>query len=532
MRSLFPRKSRPSETSNRIQGLRDWEAAALLFSIGWSVMVVQLLSSRLIAPFFGVSLYSWTSVIGATLIGMVVGAIAGGRLAEKESSRLFLGRALFIVACGVIMINQLAPAFGGLLNGLSLPLWAKTFFFSFFTFVPAAILLSSLTPQLIKLATPIEGTMGRRLGGWWAMSGLGNVVGVSLTNPWLVPWVGTAHLILVVSVLFIGWSFWLTRPDWPTSSRTLAIAIGCLLLGNALIGSFCQEETRYYCVRVTEKKTVEGLPSFVLRLDHLVHSTVTPQRPARLGYSYESVYANLVATRFSSEKPFSALFIGGGGYVFPRYLAAFYPHATSTVAEIDPGVTRINHAELGLAYDPRIETVNEDARRFLLQTPSSTQYDLVFGDAFNDFGVPVHLTTLEFHRLLKQHLRSDGVYALNLIDDPRYGQFLASMIRTLNQVWKYVEVAPQQTVLKEGDRNTIVLLASDEPIVRENWTHVESPARQDRFAQKQEAEWNRELSILSATSVRAFLGRIQAPVLTDALAPVDRYLAPVFRDAQ
>ena len=57
-----------------------------------------------------------------------------------------------------------------------------------------------------------------------------------------------------------------------------------------------------------------------------------------------------------------------------------------------------------------------DARQFVELHQDKKQYDLIFGDAFNDFSVPWHLTTREFNEKLKKMLTPDGVYMINIID--------------------------------------------------------------------------------------------------------------------
>ena len=57
------------------------------------------------------------------------------------------------------------------------------------------------------------------------------------------------------------------------------------------------------------------------------------------------------------------------------------------------------------------------------------RYNLVFGDAFNDFSIPYHLTTHEFIELLRSHMTDDGIYILNVIDGKPYNFVIAFMRR-------------------------------------------------------------------------------------------------------
>ena len=110
------------------------------------------------------------------------------------------------------------------------------------------------------------------------------------------------------------------------------------------------------------------------------------------------------------------LFLGGGAYCFQRHMKFAYPGTSVDVAEIDPAVTRANLRATGLSDADGIETHWGDARQFVELNQDTKKYDLIFGDAFNDFSVPWHLTTREFNEKLKKMLTPDGVYMINIID--------------------------------------------------------------------------------------------------------------------
>jgi len=55
------------------------------------LLVLELVAARLIAPTLGVSLYTWTSVIGVVLGGVSLGNYLGGRLADRWPNRAALG---------------------------------------------------------------------------------------------------------------------------------------------------------------------------------------------------------------------------------------------------------------------------------------------------------------------------------------------------------------------------------------------------------------------------------------------------------
>lgn len=132
---------------------------------------------------------------------------------------------------------------------------------------------------------------------------------------------------------------------------------------------------------------------------------------------------------YRKSRSVSTFFIGGGGFVFPRWIEIRYPESSHIdVAELDPAVKKAVQTAMGLAPDSEtlIRTLIGDARNVtddLLREQKRSpvdrmlKYDFVYGDAFNDLGVPWHLTTLEYTQKVAQLLDSEhGVYLVNVID--------------------------------------------------------------------------------------------------------------------
>src|SRR5579872_5168859 len=148
-------------------------------------------------------------------------------------------------------------------------------------------------------------------------------------------------------------------------------------------------------------------------------------------------YVEAVHELYYSSRHTSTLFIGGGGYIFPRWIEANFPNEPLIdVAEIDPAVKTAAERQLGLAaeYGPPalgktyVRTHVGDARKFVAgqlranarraaEGQAPVTYDFIYGDAFNDLSVPWHLTTLEFSSNVARLLTpGEGVYLVNLID--------------------------------------------------------------------------------------------------------------------
>jgi spermidine synthase len=305
--------------------------------------------------------------------------------------------------------------------------------------------------------------------------------------------------------------------------RVLLLAAVAVIAAGSILAFYqgwlrgpCLRETNYFCIKVREAER-DGEPVRILTLDRLVHSYTSLDNPTKLVYGYEQMYAE--ATRYQAERvdQLRALFIGGGGYTFPRYIEAVYPGSDIDVIEIDPGVTETAYQWLGLSRDTTVVTTNQDARLFMQQPPRQ-QYNLIMGDAFNDFSVPYHLTTREFNERVRAWLAPGGLYLVNIVDGGQAG-FLRAFAHTLRQSFPYVYLAPTSAEWRESPRMTFVLIASDTPL--------EAAALASITAEDGEARLAGQL--FSEAELNAFLAEGEVVLLTDQYAPVDQLLTPVFR---
>ena len=197
-------------------------------------------------------------------------------------------------------------------------------------------------------------------------------------------------------------------------------------------------------------------------------------------------------------EPLDAVFVGGGGFTLPRYLAATRPGSRSRVLEVDQQLVDLARAELGLRTGPDLRVEVGDARVTLRGEPGGSA-DLVVGDAFGGRSVPWHLATREFAADIRRVLRPDGIYLLNVID---FGDLdlVRAEAATLLDVFADVRL-----VARPGPAGgNLVLIASARPLP----AAVGSEARGART--------------LDRAAVRRFAG--DAAVLTDDDAPADQLL--------
>ncbi len=501
---------------------RLWAPTLIVFISSACIMVLELVAGRMVAPYVGVSLYTWTSIIGVILAGISLGNYLGGKLADRWASTRLLSL-LFLLAgltsIGVLLVDRL----GGILPD-SWPMVVRIIALVAAVFFIPAVILGTVSPVVTKLAVRDLASTGSTVGRISAAGTVGSIVGTFATGFVLIAWFGTHAIVWGVAVILLLMALGFFVAGTATRSRVVAAVLGLALIGGATAvataegwtKSRCSLETNYFCINVREDER-EGAPVRILILDRLVHSYSDLNDPTKLVYGYEKVYAE--ATEYQSVKhdDMSALFIGGGGYTFPRYMEAVYPGSALDVIEIDPGVTETAYQLLGLSRDTQIRSFNEDARMYLEREPDR-QYRLIMGDAFNDYSVPYHLTTREFNERVKAWLADDGLYMVNLIDGPRR-DFLRAYVHTLKESFDHVYVVPAFGSWRESPRVTFVLLASQQPLDLEQFKQIDAGDGDHAITRL----------ILPDAEVDKILGEGRLVTLTDQYAPVDQMLAPVAR---
>ena len=255
-----------------------------------------------------------------------------------------------------------------------------------------------------------------------------------------------------------------------------------------------------------------------MALDKLTHGFVDLKDPTWVGYDYELVAAAVWKRAPRAGQGQRAFFVGGGPYTFQRRLLTLDPKARLVTAEIDPAVTAMAMARMGLQRHASHQILHEDARLALPHAdagPGGT-FDVVFGDAFNDFSVPYHLTTREFAEDVRARLSPGGLYLVNVVDAWHSGRFLGAFHTTLAQVFGHTAIlslGPRS----DATRETFVLVASDTPLALDGL--------QDDLGRPLEIVRYGEADL---ADLRARSGDL---VLTDDFAPVEALLAPVARSA-
>ncbi len=518
-------------------------ACTTAFLASGCVMVVELLAGRLIAPFLGASLYTWTSVIGVVLGGLALGNYVGGRLADRFPTTRALAACLVAASASCILV--------ALLNHWSGE-WPALWLVSMpqriaahvtLTFGPAAAILGTIGPLVAKMALDAGQRVGRTVGSVYAWGSLGSIVGTFACGFFLIAALGAYTVLYAVAAVLAAMAVAYGLKSW--LPYVWCVALAAILYLAVTPGGWTQSvaeeaglrdeqgpgilfdrDSQYAHVRVTEASDRPGMR--VMLLDKLIHSQFNVKRPNELAYGYERVYAAITDVAVGSRDDINVLILGGGGFTHPRYLMRRRPGSHVRVVEIDPIVTQAAKEAFGLPENPPFEIIHLDARQVLVDLVNRKRagervpaFDLVFLDAVNDYNVPFHLTTVECQELVKEILSPDGVYVVDLIDIFSAGEFLAAMLRTLEQSFKYTTCFRADDAGGQFDpqsRNTFVIAASDRDL------------QLDKMAGSPLVEEVRRLR-LPDEMLADLRARTKPQVLIDDHAPVENLLAAVVQRA-
>lgn len=486
---------------------------ALQAAVSGVSLVVEIVAGRMLAPYVGMSLYSWTSIIAVVLAGFSAGHWWGGHIASRPARQALTMTGWILLAAalstaGALLVLRLIG--GPVLDALSHPVWSIVVLTGGVFFLPS-LFAGVPAPVLAQIAVTAQAEQsGRSLGAMFTAGAVGAIAGTLLAGFVFIPWLGTALTLAIVTVVYLGAAalvLWLARP---LSHPLVAIALAALAIALGVVSvtrlSSCTRESQYFCIRVLDVSAQQESPVRRLVLDHLAHGTSARDLPRAMFSGFTAMLDGIARQRMQPD-PFSAFFIGGGTYSVPR---AWADRNTGpiTVAEIDPEVTRIAVRDFWL--DPAGITILDEDARVALQRRPGTRYDVIVGDAFGDIAVPAHLITREFFELVRSRLSGNGIFLMNVVDFPERMQALGAITATLQSVFPSVEIWTLASLPTPGEQRVFVLVAAATPTEFASITAAAPDPT--RFA------------VMAQSFTDRLVARSSPAILTDDYAPIDRLL--------
>jgi spermidine synthase len=418
----------------------------LVFISGVSSMALEMCASRLLAPYFGTSLFVWANLIGLVLIYLSAGYFFGGRLADRYPSRRLLCTLTAVAALATGLIPFIShPVLEWSVSGLD-NANASVFYSSLLAvillFSVPVTLLGFVSPFAVRLTVNRLGSTGRSAGSLYALSTAGSILGTFLPVLVLIPTWGVRRTLLAVCVALLAASLWGLRPSW----RLIASLPGALLLVPLLLpqlaplgalkpqqGLIFEQESFYNYIQVVRED--DGTTELVLNEGHAIHSIYNPDRVLTGWYWDYFLAAPYFNAGLAAGQVHRVAIIGLAGGTVAREFTAAYGSVPIDGVEIDPAIVAAGRRYFGMT-EPNLQVHIADGRTYLRTTHAT--YDVVAIDAFQQPYIPFQLTTKEFFEEIRAHLSPNGVICLNTGHTRTDYRLVQAFVNTLSQVFPSV----------------------------------------------------------------------------------------------
>lgn len=402
---------------------------------GAAVLALEILGTRVLAPFYGAGLFLWSALITTTLAALSLGYHLGGRWADRQPSLSRLSLLVGVSGFWTLLIPWINSPILSITEafGLRFAVMAA----SLLLFSPPLLLLGMVSPYAIKLKTTSLDEVGRTTGNVFAVSTVSSVVSALATGFFLVPNIGVNRLTVGIgaSLLLASTVGFFTAKKKVSSIGVLAFTITCL--GASVAFEIREAGSRSSAVVVQspygEIRVLDTDDGRHLLIDGGIHSLAdTLNWQSQLEY-----VAVLEIPKYFYEKPGRMLLIGlGGASIVKSYRSDGW---VVDAVEIDPAIVQIAKSHFGLRSD-EAQVFTMDGRRFLHE--SDQTYDVILFDAFGSSSIPFHLITREAFRVAFTRLSAAGILAVNLEAIGWHDAIVHSVGATLKQEFKHVLALP------------------------------------------------------------------------------------------
>ncbi|MBP6884869.1 MAG: fused MFS/spermidine synthase [Candidatus Pacebacteria bacterium] len=425
------------------------------FLTGFVIIAMEISASRLLAPYFGTSIFIWSNIIAVVLLSLAIGYYFGGVLSERHTEYKYLLKIILLAGSIFFLVPWVSNWLGVLLQNASVGHATSllySFLFTFILFGLPLMLLAMVSPFLLKLYTIGDTHVGNAAGILSAWSTIGSLLGTFVPTLWLVPTFGTRitlHILAIILVLIgcFGLKKKYILPVVIISVVTFAFTSYPKIY--SALSIVYEKETPYSHLRVT--KDFEG--NTYMQFDQAmgIQSVYNPEKILS-GYYYDDLAT--LAGIISKEKK-DVLILGLAGGTSARIIKSVYGDMVSIDGvEIDPTVIEASKKFFGL-NKLDINFINQDGRTYLRQT--SKKYDYIIVDVYqNESIIPWTLTTKEFWLEVKKHLANSGFVGMNVLSRAD-SKLLTAITNTQASVFT-------NTYISEDGENNFLVISSDIPI--------------------------------------------------------------------
>jgi spermidine synthase len=482
------------------------------------LLALEIVASRIVAPYFGNSIYVWGSLIGVFLAALSLGYLGGGRIATRWPTA---GPFLILVLAGGMAIVPIPRVASFILAAITQHDYgprANALLGCTALFFLPCVLLGAISPYAVRLKTETVEGVGKVAGTLYALSTLGSIVGTLVAAFFLIPALGVTTIVRLLGAIEMSLALlgllWLRYRRFVAGGLVLAILALNMTWGERPDGPtvIFAKDTIYHRITVDEDGSYR-----YLRLDRYWQSGWDVQAPLRTVFPYTDYLHLALIFNHNLRR---ALFIGLGGGIAPSRFLHDYPHMQIDVVELDPAVVDVARKFFALPSTSRLRVYTQDGRLWLRRTPN--RYDLIVLDAYLIDTIPFHLATKEFYAELATHLVPGGVVASNVIGalkGPR-SRLFRSIYKTFTSVFPSVYVFPVEGDA-EGALQNIIMVG----------TYMPHLNRREIMARAADLERSGIVGVPgygldAATIYSGYIDIKDVPILTDDYAPAELLSSP------
>jgi predicted membrane-bound spermidine synthase len=449
----------------------------IAFVEGAAVMAAELLSAKMLAPFFGTTIYAWAAVLAITLLALATGYYSGGYLTTRFNPLKILN--IILIASGFLLL--LMPAFSSfvmtalvnvnLIPGLIISLMLFVF--------PPVLFFGMVSPVIIHTLVNHVDQAGSTAGRVYAISTLGGVLNTLLLGFYIMPEFGIKGPAMFYGILVLLMPLILVRRNTKPLPVMLIVLAAFIALGFQA-GKGKDESQRFKILYASE-----GILGQVKVVD--IHGLVLNGKPMEprgliVNNTWQTLYnrsdqQNLldyiyfikpILSKFENPGK-QSLLIGLGGGMLAREMKR--TGMAVEAVEIDGRLKDI--ARRYFSLDPAIDVIIDDGRHFLNSTHK--EYALIIMDAFLGENAPWHLLTKECFTTIHSKLEADGVLIIEFYGHIRgdMGRPARSVLATLKDAGFMVQIIG--TRKEEAPDRNLIFIASKEEFPLTNLRYEELP---------------------------------------------------------
>ncbi|HTA18824.1 MAG TPA: fused MFS/spermidine synthase, partial [Polyangia bacterium] len=462
---------------------------------GATAMTLQVMWTRALAVLIGSSIFSFTIILVAFLIGLGLGSAIFGRLSQRTAhpvrwlAALHLGIAT-AVGVSYLCTDRMPFVFTWLLKSTSFgvdTILTCQFVLACVTVLPATILMGGIFPLTVRIAAPRLESVGRDIGNAYALNTIGAIVGSFLSGFFVLPKLGLQRGIYasVLGGLIVAAALAAVAPGLSRARRTAGVtaAFALALVGLVLprwnlvtfsSGFFRVSIAREYISRQIHKKAWQD-PKLVFYEDGTATTvsvdqwgkTFSLKNNGKVDASNDSDMATQIVVGllplllYKGEAPPKVALVGFGSGVTAGAITQ-YPIKSLEVVELEPAIYRAshffdndNHRPL---ENPKVTARVGDGRNFLTQRRD--RFDVLVSQPSNPWLTGVsNLFTREYFRDVKSRLAPHGLFCqwAQLYEMSPWN--IKTIYRTLREEFPYVYVFAAEDLSSDT-----ILIASEEPI--------------------------------------------------------------------